>query len=393
MPTSNPVPADRCDVLIVGGGPAGSSCARGLAGHGLDVRLLDRAEFPRDKICAGWVTPQVMQTLAIDPESYGRSRVCQPITGFRVGVIGRRIAEVECGATVSFGIRRCEFDDFLLRRCGARLRLGQRLESLERREKGWLVNGRLHTPILVGAGGHFCPVARHLATPLRPREIPIAAKEVEFLLDPEQAEHCPASGNRPELYFTEDLKGYGWIVRKGQWLNVGLGRQDPDNFPAALEHFLDYLQAEGRLPPRTSRRLKGHAYLLYEWAPRPLYRDGALLVGDAAGLAYLRSGEGIRPAVESGLLAAEAIVASGGDTARAGRLYRSAMVERFGPRHPAPPRPLTDLLPLAWRPALAGAVLGHPRFARKVMIDRWFLQRHQPALEPVRAARLPDPDL
>ena len=62
---------DACDVLIVGGGPAGSSCAWGLRGSGLDVAILDRQTFPRDKICGGWITPQVMSELGIDPAEYG----------------------------------------------------------------------------------------------------------------------------------------------------------------------------------------------------------------------------------------------------------------------------------------------------------------------------------
>ena len=72
---------DACDVLIVGGGPAGSSCAWGLRGSGLDVAILDRQTFPRDKICGGWITPQVLSELGIDPAEYGRDRVLQPITG------------------------------------------------------------------------------------------------------------------------------------------------------------------------------------------------------------------------------------------------------------------------------------------------------------------------
>ena len=52
---------ESCDVLIVGGGPAGSSCARQLRRAGLDVLILDKSEFPRDKVCAGWITPQVVE--------------------------------------------------------------------------------------------------------------------------------------------------------------------------------------------------------------------------------------------------------------------------------------------------------------------------------------------
>ena len=60
----------QCDVLVVGGGPAGSSCARALAAAGMEVLVLDRAVFPRPKVCAGWVTPQVFTTLEIEPRDY-----------------------------------------------------------------------------------------------------------------------------------------------------------------------------------------------------------------------------------------------------------------------------------------------------------------------------------
>src|SRR5580704_18943276 len=110
---------EACDVLIVGGGPAGSSCAWGLRNSGLDVVILDSQIFPRDKVCGGWITPGVLTDLKVDPCEYGRERVLQPITRFRVGPIGRPALETEYGEPVSYGIRRREFDDYLLRRCGA----------------------------------------------------------------------------------------------------------------------------------------------------------------------------------------------------------------------------------------------------------------------------------
>ena len=62
--------AETCDVLIVGGGPAGSTCARTLQRAGLDVLIMDKSVFPRDKVCAGWITPQVVQELDFDVEDW-----------------------------------------------------------------------------------------------------------------------------------------------------------------------------------------------------------------------------------------------------------------------------------------------------------------------------------
>src|SRR5258708_3815172 len=111
-------PMDTCDVLVVGGGPAGSTCAWKLRAAGLDVVVLDKKPFRRDKRCAGWITPAVVEELELDVSDYGASRVFQPITGFRTGMIGGRIVHSRYDRPVSFGIRRCEFDDYLLRRSG-----------------------------------------------------------------------------------------------------------------------------------------------------------------------------------------------------------------------------------------------------------------------------------
>jgi flavin-dependent dehydrogenase len=121
---------ERCDVLIVGGGPAGSTCAWSLRRAGLDVIVMDKAAFPRDKTCAGWITPAVVDLLDLDVGAYRQQHVFQPITGFRTGLMGRPLLETYHDYAVSYGIRRCEFDDYLLRRSGARLRLEEPLDQL-----------------------------------------------------------------------------------------------------------------------------------------------------------------------------------------------------------------------------------------------------------------------
>ena len=79
----------RCDALVVGGGPAGSTCARALGRAGWNVVVADRARFPRDKVCAGWLTPEVFGLLELDPAEYrATGATLQDISGFRTGVIG-----------------------------------------------------------------------------------------------------------------------------------------------------------------------------------------------------------------------------------------------------------------------------------------------------------------
>jgi len=153
------------DAVVVGGGPAGSTCAWKLRQAGLNVCVLDRAVFPRDKVCAGWITPPVIDALELNPQElheYRQNRVFQPITAFRTSVISQTGIETRYPTPVSFGIRRYEFDAFLLKRARVDMRCGEPITSLRRNGKNWIVNGTITAPVLVGAGGHFCPVARHV---------------------------------------------------------------------------------------------------------------------------------------------------------------------------------------------------------------------------------------
>src|SRR5208282_6226546 len=122
------------------------------------------------------------------------------------------------------------FDDYLLRRSGARLLLGSALTSLQRVADGWIANGGIRSRFVVGAGGHFCPVAKLLG--VSKSESPVVAQEVEFEMDTPQRLGCRVERQTPELYFCRDMKGYGWCFRKGDFLNVGLGRADPHHLPA-----------------------------------------------------------------------------------------------------------------------------------------------------------------
>jgi flavin-dependent dehydrogenase len=373
----------HADAVVVGGGPAGSTVAGALRRHGLDVLVLDRSRFPRDKVCAGWITPAVVRELALDLEAYARGRVLQPIRGFRVGALDRRaVATTLHDEPVSYGIRRCEFDHYLLERSGARLALGRGLRQLVRDAGTWTIDGEIRTPLVIGAGGHFCPVARALG--LAPGEAApvVCAQEIECELSPAERERSPVSPAVPELYFCDDLRGYGWIFRKGDWVNVGLGREDRQGLAGHVAAFVRRLVERGRLPSGLAGRFRGHAYRLYPRGPREVVADGALLVGDAAGLAYAESGEGIRPAVESALLAADTIVEAAGAYGRE-RLapYRERLARRFGARERSPG--LGALLPRAAIEALGRRLVATRWFADRVVIDRWFLHAGIPALRGV----------
>jgi geranylgeranyl reductase family protein len=371
----------NCDVLIVGGGPAGSSCAARLRAAGLDVMVMDRRPFPRDKVCAGWITPAVVQTLRLDTEDYRRDRVFQPITGFVTGMEGKRSRVVDYGRVVSYGIRRCEFDHYLLMRSGARLALGTSLESLERRPGRWIVNGALEAKLLIGAGGHFCPVARHLGARPGRSELAVTAQEIEVRLSEGERRACAVRPETPELYFCADMKGYGWCFRKGDWLNVGLGREGGHQLSRHVAAFRARLIADGRIPESVPEEFHGHAYLLYSSARRRLVDDGVMLIGDAAGLAYPQSGEGIRPAIESGILAATTVlgIRDGRYGLRDLEPYAAAIERRFGAR--AAPRRFTGLsLPPPLRQGLGEWLLGNRWFSRRIVLDRWFLHMHEKAL-------------
>jgi len=369
-----------CDAVIVGGGPAGSACARALRLAGLDVLVLDAAVFPRDKVCAGWITPQVVTSLELDVDEYRRGRTLQPISGFHVGLIdGGAGTETQYGREVSFGIRRCEFDHYLLQRSGARVEAGTPVTSLRRDGDHWIVNGRIRTPLLVGAGGHFCPVARHVnAESGKAAGAPVVvAQEAEFRVD--AAASGSVLGEAPELYFCRDFKGYGWCFRKGEYLNVGLGRLDRRSLPRATAEFLGFLTATGRIPRDVLPRWRGHAYAVYETPHRRVVDSGVMLIGDAAALAYAQSGEGIRPAIESGLMAAAVAVRANGDYSVAQlEPYADRLRARFGAGSVS--TALSKAVPDGLGAAVGRRLLSAPAFVRHVVLDRWFLHRHQPAM-------------
>lgn len=293
------------DAIVVGGGPAGSTAARFLVRGGAKVALLDRAAFPRVKLCAGWISAPIWDVLELAPEDYRGG--LWPWQTCHVHYRGRAHA-IACRG---WFIRRYELDDFLLQRCGAEVHLGVAVKNIERKDGLWHV-GDLRARYLVGAGGTHCPVARVVA-PSRPAG-PVGVQEHEFPVDPAAVARTRLGGDgEPELLLHDDLRGYAWNVPKTDWLNVGVGTVDPTEVRAAWTRARDHFRDAGHVPAEAGDALehvKGHSYYLFDPAHLPgAHKDNALIAGDSLGLAHPLTAEGILPATLSGRAAAEAILA------------------------------------------------------------------------------------
>ncbi len=300
-------------VIIIGGGPAGAACAWKLVEAGVDCVVLDKQVFPRHKTCAGWITPQVLQDLHINPPDYPHNLTSFPsliiyINGIPIIRPGRQYA-----------IRRREWDDWLLKRSGVLIK-NHEVKEIVKKKNGWAIDNQFSADILVGAGGTHCPVYRSLYKHSHPRTgEQIVALEEEFPID--------WRDNKCRLWFFDNgLPGYAWYVPKaGGYLNIGVGgnasvlKKRGSSIQEHWRYLVEKLQDKGLVPDRDFQP-EGYVYYL-RGSQDLVQRGNVFLIGDAFGLATLDMGEGIGPAVKSGLLAAEAILGE--------KEYSPAGIQRF----------------------------------------------------------------
>ena len=328
----------RCDVLVIGAGPAGSAAAVTASRSGLDVVVADKATFPRDKCCGDGLTTnalRLLEDLGLEPASVPS---WNPIT--EVSMVGPRGVEVLLPLPDGRGhhavvARRRELDAALLdvvRQVGAEVREGHELQRLDvtAADRVTAVVGEtvVEARYLVAADGMWSPVRRSLG--LAPGRY----------LGEWHAFRQYATGaadrarSRLVVWFEPDLlPGYAWSFPLADGsVNIGFGIQRGDG-----RRVQDVASVWQGLLGRPSLRAVLGDDLRPEgphraW-PIPARLDGlqqvagrVLFVGDAAGATDPMTGEGIGQALETGMLAARALAAAGPHRAdEAGRSYTSSL--------------------------------------------------------------------
>ena len=292
---------DLYDTIIVGAGPGGATAGYFLAEAGQRVLILEKDVPPRYKACGGGLSAHVLEQ--IFPFSF------EPVIEARVlsstWVLGRWSVEVPVPAQALRTVMRAQFDAFLLAHTRAEVRPGQtvrKTEELADRVRVHTADGTTHeSRFVIGADGASSAVARDLG--LRRGKQMAGALEVELPASPEAIKQF---GHTLLFIFLDGLRfGYGWIFPKAELLSVGVMALHPQRgqLQAALAQLAERygLSLDGAA-------IKGHPIPLY-LRREPIATGRVLLVGDAAGLADPLSGEGIRLAIQSGQMAAQAILA------------------------------------------------------------------------------------
>ena len=288
-------------VIIVGGGPAGASCAWKLRQHGVECLILEKAEFPRPKLCAGWITPEVLNDLQIKSADYPYT--LQRLQQLQVYLGGSKFS-MQSG---QYAIRRIEFDEWLQRRTGVPVHT-HTIKQIRKDADLYILDERYSCNFLVGAGGSSCPVYRNLFKAKHPRakKRQVVTLEQEFPY-PVQDSHCHL------WFFQNRLPGYAWYVPKGDaYVNVGIGGFVDilkGRGTSITQHWQWFVEELKRRSLVDRYQFKPGGYTYFTRGRRDAVQQGrTFLIGDAAGLATRDLAEGIGPAIQSGILAAEAII-------------------------------------------------------------------------------------
>ncbi|MBK6851648.1 MAG: FAD-dependent monooxygenase [Burkholderiales bacterium] len=355
-------PPTRCDVLVVGAGPAGSACARALALAGIDVVLVDQHEFPRDKICGDGLIPDAhaaLRELGVYDEVMDQAHRVS-----HVGCIAPRGGRVDVPGQLAVLPRR-RLDHLLVRaaqRAGAHLatpwRFGAPIEEGGRVVGGKLIRGQrdggaaqvidvqARWVVLATGAGMQAMVGASLCERRAPSGLALRTYVHHT--------HLPQAIQAMEVVWHRRLSpGYGWVFPcGGDVYNVGVGvfdsqrreREAPQRHPpdTNLRHLFDAFAAchasAGELLQGGTQLgdagLKG-APLRCTLTGAKLGRPGLLATGEAIGSTYDFTGEGIGKALQTGLLAARVLLEARRGVAAAGSARSPASGLADGSRSPA----------------------------------------------------------
>ncbi|QKW37796.1 geranylgeranyl reductase family protein [Actinomadura sp. NAK00032] len=295
------------DVIVVGAGPAGTSAAYHLAKAGLDVLILEKTSFPREKVCGDGLTPRAvdeLRALDLDLSSWYRTE------GVRLIASGRTL-EIPWPSGHGLTRTRTDLDELLARNAvaaGATLQENTRVTAPledQNRITGVRTSTATHKArLVIAADGASSRLSVALGLhPRRDRPIGIAGRRY-FRSPRHEDAHL-------EIWLDLAPAGYGWVFGMGDGTcNVGvalLRTRHPD-YHRLLTRWLDRLPAAwGFTDTNATGPLRGAA-LPMGYTRRPHYLPGLLLAGDSGGMVNPFSGEGIAYSLEAGRIAAETII-------------------------------------------------------------------------------------
>jgi geranylgeranyl reductase family protein len=293
----------RYDVIVVGGGPAGSTVARECAARGLSVLLLDKASFPRDKPCGGGITLRAARLLPFDLAPV----IERSISGFDLTFSCHRGFTRDVDQPLFYLTQRSRLDYFLLEqavKAGATVRERTPLFQIERdhsrvvvRAGGETFEGRT----LVAADGANGQTAKRAG--LSVRHWRIIALEGNITRNSSLPERWR---NRAGIDLGGIPGGYYWLFPKEDHLNIGVGGVGP--IGSGLHQRLAGACRFYGFDPTALWGVRAHPIPVRQ-PDAPLVDGNVLLVGDAAGLVDLLTGEGIHSAIWSGRAAAKHLAA------------------------------------------------------------------------------------